>query len=86
MRGSQPETSYRAEFVAALGNQPQGGFVTRKPTEVGVADDHGFFSVFQRRWSDAARGSARQEALSFIAVPSPNRRGHKNNVSAVLTR
>jgi chemotaxis protein histidine kinase CheA len=26
------ETNYRTEFVAVLSNQPQGGFVTRKPT------------------------------------------------------
>ena len=31
------ETNYRTEFVAVLSNQPQGGFVTRKPTEVRVA-------------------------------------------------
>src|SRR5207249_5983463 len=43
------ETNYRTEFVAVLSNQPQGGFITRKPTEVRVADDNGFFSFFQRR-------------------------------------
>jgi hypothetical protein len=26
------ETNYRTEFVAVLNNQPQGGFVTRRPT------------------------------------------------------
>ena len=26
------ETNYRTEFVAVLSNQPQGGFITRKPT------------------------------------------------------
>ena len=36
------ETNYRTEFVAVLSNQPQGGFVTRKPTEVRVANDDGF--------------------------------------------
>ncbi|MBN9005378.1 MAG: L,D-transpeptidase [Rhizobiales bacterium] len=47
------ETNYRTEFVAVLSNQPQGGFITRKPTpptEV-VADgdgwDDGFGSLFQ---------------------------------------
>ena len=45
-----PETNYRTEFVAVLSNQPQGGFITRKPTEVRVADDNGFFNFFQRRW------------------------------------
>jgi len=42
------ETNYRTEFVAVLSNQPQGGFITRKPTEVRIANDNGFFSVFQR--------------------------------------
>jgi lipoprotein-anchoring transpeptidase ErfK/SrfK len=33
------ETNYRTEFVAVLSNQPQGGFITRKPTvDVEVAD------------------------------------------------
>jgi hypothetical protein len=26
------ETNYRTEFVAVLSNQPQGGFLTRRPT------------------------------------------------------
>jgi hypothetical protein len=47
------ETNYRTEFVAVLNNQPQGGFITRKPTaNVEVASDNfwgndGFF-FFQR--------------------------------------
>jgi hypothetical protein len=32
------ETNYRTEFVAVLNNQPQGGFITRKPTPVLVAN------------------------------------------------
>jgi len=32
------ETNYRTEFVAVLSNQPQGGFITRKPTPA-VEDD-----------------------------------------------
>ena len=49
------ETNYRTEFVAVLSNQPQGGFITRKPTtsEVPIAsgDDGNFFgSFFQRSW------------------------------------
>src|SRR4029078_7920892 len=36
------ETNYRTEFVAVLSNQPQGGFITRKPTvDVEVVSDHG---------------------------------------------
>ena len=49
------ETNYRTEFVAVLNNQPQGGFVTRRPTvEIPVASgwgDGGFgFPFFQRSW------------------------------------
>ena len=34
------ETNYRTEFVAVLNNQPQGGFVTRRPTaDVAVASE-----------------------------------------------
>lgn len=39
------ETNYRTEFVAVLSNQPQGGFITRKPTAprpMEVADDDGW--------------------------------------------
>jgi hypothetical protein len=51
------ETNYRTEFVAVLNNQPQGGFITRRPTvDVRVAgpsvqgnDGFGFF--FQRSWN-----------------------------------
>ncbi len=52
------ETNYRTEFVAVLNNQPQGGFITRKPTVDLVAsrdvqdnDGNGFgfgFFNFQR--------------------------------------
>lgn len=35
------ETNYRTEFVAVLSDQPQGGFITRKPSEVLMADDSG---------------------------------------------
>lgn len=49
------ETNYRTEFVAVLSNQPQGGFITRKPsTESLVADDtyrdRGFGSFFGFNW------------------------------------
>jgi hypothetical protein len=36
------ETNYRTEFVAVLSDQPQGGFITRKPSEVLMADDNGW--------------------------------------------
>ncbi|MET4389135.1 hypothetical protein ABIB73_004904 [Bradyrhizobium sp. F1.4.3] len=52
------ETNYRTEFVAVLSNQPQGGFITRKPTAppMAVASDdswdnggNGFGFFFQQR-------------------------------------
>ncbi|HEY0234381.1 MAG TPA: L,D-transpeptidase, partial [Afipia sp.] len=45
------ETNYRTEFVAVLSNQPQGGFITRKPTVVATQNvqiDDGFGFFFQR--------------------------------------
>ncbi|MCK1616192.1 L,D-transpeptidase [Bradyrhizobium sp. 159] len=50
------ETNYRTEFVAVLSNQPQGGFITRKPTAPAMiaSDDgwdnggNGFGFFFQR--------------------------------------
>jgi hypothetical protein len=47
------ETNYRTEFVVVLNNQPQGGFITRKPTvvdpELVASDnDNGFGFFFQR--------------------------------------
>jgi hypothetical protein len=57
------ETNYRTEFVAVLNNQPQGGFVTRRPTvNVNVAsgnDDGGFGFFFQRSWSPPAGDTRR---------------------------
>ncbi|MBI3703174.1 MAG: L,D-transpeptidase [Rhizobiales bacterium] len=54
------ETNYRTEFVAVLSNQPQGGFITRKPTtDARVASDNGWgdngFPFFQRNWNDNTR-------------------------------
>jgi hypothetical protein len=56
------ETNYRTEFVAVLSNQPQGGFVTRKPTEVRVANDNGF-SFF--RGGGFQPGDTRQRRNDF---------------------
>ncbi len=51
------ETNYRTEFVAVLSNQPQGGFITRRPTVSNVpmasrdaGDDDGFGLFSQRGW------------------------------------
>lgn len=51
------ETNYRTEFVAVLSNEPQGGFITRKPTAPAMiaGDDgwdnggNGFGFFFQQR-------------------------------------
>jgi len=59
------ETNYRTEFVAVLNNQPQGGFITRRPsTDALVAsgefgNDGGFFPFFQRN-SDQQAGNLPQ--------------------------
>ncbi len=55
------ETNYRTEFVAVLSNQPQGGFITRRPTNnVNFADDDNDwrddgFSFFGRSRGDSYR-------------------------------
>jgi len=56
------ETNYRTEFVAVLNNQPQGGFVTRRPTvNVPVASDNGWgdngFGFFFQRNPDPQAGN-----------------------------
>jgi hypothetical protein len=53
------ETNYRTEFVAVLSNQPQGGFITRKPT---VSD----FPDFGPPWNPGGGGF-----FSFWEQPSP---------------
>lgn len=61
------ETNYRTEFVAVLSDQPQGGFITRKPSEVLMADDNGGF--------DNGGGYSRQNdnifGLFFGGNPQP---------------
>ena len=61
------ETNYRTEFVAVLSNQPQGGFVTRKPTEVRIASDDGF-PYFQRGWGFQP-GDPRLRGYNYPAQP-----------------
>jgi L,D-transpeptidase catalytic domain len=56
------ETNYRTEFVAVLSNQPQGGFITRKPSpNVNFTGDENFrgggFPFFERSWGNPARRS-----------------------------
>jgi hypothetical protein len=64
------ETNYRTEFVAVLNNQPQGGFVTRRPTPDGffagdnVWGNDGSGSFFQRNW-DSEFGNARRRGGQY---------------------
>jgi hypothetical protein len=61
------ETNYRTEFVAVLNNQPQGGFVTRRPTaNVAVAGQNDWgdgFGFFFQRSSDSQPGNFFQRNL-----------------------
>jgi hypothetical protein len=58
------ETNYRTEFVTVLSNQPQGGFITRKPTPpeilVGDATDDSFNPFFQPAWNPQAVNTRRR--------------------------
>ena len=74
------ETNYRTEFVAVLNNQPQGGFVTRKPTaDVPVASrnnwGNGFSYFFQGELPTWQCASARRPILSTNATALVVRRG-----------
>jgi len=62
------ETNYRTEFVAVLSDQPQGGFITRKPaTEIIARGDDGA-SFFQRGW-DYQTGNTRRRGDYYRAPP-----------------
>ena len=73
------ETNYRTEFVAVLNNQPQGGFVTRRPTaDVFVASDNvqgddGFgFSLFNfQRAPDPQPGYTRRRGGQYYRPVQP---------------
>ncbi|MGZ5877020.1 MAG: L,D-transpeptidase, partial [Bradyrhizobium sp.] len=68
------ETNYRTEFVAVLNNQPQGGFVTRRPTaDVAVANgnfwgDDGSGSLFQPNWNSQTGNTRRRGGLYYYQV------------------
>ena len=68
------ETNYRTEFVAVLSNQPQGGFITRKPTaDVQVASDDGFgFGFFFQRSWNTQPGNPRRRGGQYY---QPTQRG-----------
>ena len=59
------ETNYRTEFVAVLNNQPQGGFLMRRPTvnvRVASRNDWGFGFFFQRNWNSQPANTRRRGA------------------------
>jgi hypothetical protein len=68
------ETNYRTEFVAVLNNQPQGGFVTRRPTaDVAVASgnfwgDAGLGSLFQPNWNSQTGNTRRRGGQYYYQV------------------
>jgi L,D-transpeptidase catalytic domain len=70
------ETNYRTEFVAVLNNQPQGGFITRRPTvEVPMASDdgwggNGFGFFFQPNWNSQP-GNTRPRAGQYYQPMQP---------------
>ena len=71
------ETNYRTEFVVVLNNQPQGGFVTRRPTvDVPVAsgddwgNNGGGFLFFQRNWTSQP-GNPRPRAGQYYQPMQP---------------
>jgi hypothetical protein len=71
------ETNYRTEFVAVLNNQPQGGFITRKPTvAVPVASaswgDGGFFGSFFQRAPDPQPVNTRRRAGQYYYQRQPD--------------
>ncbi len=69
------ETNYRTEFVAVLNNQPQGGFLIRRPTaDVPVASREGWgdngFGFFQRSWDSPQPASRRSRGGAYYYQPA----------------
>ncbi|WP_426535214.1 L,D-transpeptidase [Bradyrhizobium sp. McL0615] len=65
------ETNYRTEFVTVLSNQPQGGFITRKPTPPDILvdgpNDDGFNPFFQA-WNPQAVNTRRRGGQEYQPV------------------
>jgi hypothetical protein len=63
------ETNYRTEFVTVLSNQPQGGFITRKPTPPDILiagpNDDSFNPFFQPSWNSQPVNSRRRGAQDY---------------------
>ncbi|MET0875554.1 MAG: L,D-transpeptidase [Tardiphaga sp.] len=68
------ETNYRTEFVAVLKDQPQGGFVTRKPTtavasrEVEADTDDGFGFFFRNMGAQPGPPDPRRRGQPIVPV------------------
>ncbi|WP_448034274.1 L,D-transpeptidase family protein [Bradyrhizobium liaoningense] len=77
------ETNYRTEFVAVLSNEPQGGFITRKPTAPAMiaSDDgwdnggNGFFFFQQRDPYVQPANPRRRSQYQYYAPAQPMQRG-----------
>jgi hypothetical protein len=70
------ETNYRTEFVAVLSDQPQGGFITRKPTaDFAVANggDDFFGFMFQRN-SVSRTGNSLPRGAEYYRQAQPRGR------------
>jgi hypothetical protein len=67
------ETNYRTEFIAVLNNQPQGGFVTRLPTDDVAVDSGNYWgdddsgSLFQP-WNSQTRNTRRRGGQYYYPV------------------
>jgi hypothetical protein len=66
------ETNYRTEFVVVLNNQPQGGFITRKPTPPDMmmagstwGGEGSFFSFFQPSTPPPVPANARRRGDQY---------------------
>lgn len=64
------ETNYRTEFVAVLSNQPQGGFITRRPAvSVPVANNDswggGLFGFFDQPSPNRQTGTSRRRGAGY---------------------
>jgi hypothetical protein len=71
------ETNYRTEFVAVLSNQPQGGFITRKPSTDVLADtdpngDDRFGWFSQRGWGSSTADPYAQRSGGSQQGPQRN--------------
>jgi hypothetical protein len=71
------ETNYRTEFVVVLNNQPQGGFITRRPTvEVPMASDEGW----------GGNGWGGNNGFGFFFQPNPQPQPQPQQRPGIISR